>query len=85
MDSRTPVPAQSPSTLGRGDDAVGDPHRAQNVQFELVELILLFKLDKQLPVEHFEAIASQSTVPSPLSYTKWPHSCPPPYGLHLAR
>ena len=51
--------------LGRGDDAVGNPHRAQISQFELVELILLSQSDKQLPVEQFEAAVSQSTVPSP--------------------
>ena len=28
--------------FGRGDDAVGNPHRAQISQFELLELILLF-------------------------------------------
>ena len=38
--------------LGRGDDTVGNPHRAQISQFELV---LLLKLDKQFPVERFEA------------------------------
>ena len=32
-------------TLGRGDDTVGNPHRAQISQFELFELILLLKLD----------------------------------------
>ena len=51
--------------LGRGDDAVGSPHRAQISQFELLELILLLKLDKQFPVEHFEATVSRSAVPSP--------------------
>ena len=50
------------AVLGRGDDTVGNPHRAQNSQFELFELILLWKLDKQLPVEQFEATASQATV-----------------------
>ena len=50
----------------KGDDTVGNPHRAQISQFELFELILLFKLDKQFPVEQFEATVSQSTVPSPL-------------------
>ena len=50
---------------GRGDDTVGDPHRAQILQFELFELILLLELDKQFPVEQFEARVSQSTVPSP--------------------
>ena len=52
------------SFLGRGDDTVGNPHRAQIVQFEF-ELILLLKVDQQLPVERFEARASRSTVPSP--------------------
>ena len=51
---------------GRGDDTVGSPHRAQICQFELFERILLLKLDKRFPVEHFEATAPQSTVPSPL-------------------
>ena len=41
--------------FGRGDDTVGDPHRARNYRFELFELVLLLKLDKQLPVEQFEA------------------------------
>ena len=45
-----------------GDDTVGNP---QIVRFELFELILLFKLDKQLPVEQFEATVSQSRVPAP--------------------
>ena len=42
-----------------------NPHRAQICQFELFELILLTKSDKQLPVEQFEAAVSQSAVPSP--------------------
>ena len=53
--------------VGRGDDAVGNPYRAQSFQFELFELILLLKLDKRLPVEQFEATVSQSTVPCPPS------------------
>ena len=48
----------------RGDDTVGNPHRAQIYKFELFELIPLLKLDKQLLVEQFEATVSQSTVPS---------------------
>ena len=32
--------------FGRGDDTVGNPHRAQISRFELFELILLLKLDK---------------------------------------
>ena len=55
--------------IGRGDDTVGSPHRAQISQFELFELTLLLKLYNQLPVEQFEATASQSTVPSPLLIT----------------
>ena len=51
--------------FGRGDDTVGNPHRARISQFDFFELILLLKLDKQLPVERFEATGSQSTVPSP--------------------
>ena len=62
-------------TFRRGDDAVGNPRRAQISQFQLrtrfsqfepFELILLLKLDKRFPVEQFEATVSQSTVPSPL-------------------
>ena len=51
--------------IGRGDDTVGNPRRAQIYQFELFELILSSKLDKRFPVEQFEATASQSTAPSP--------------------
>ena len=46
-------------TLGRGDDTVGNPHRAQIAPFEFLEPILLLKLDKQVPVEQFEATVSQ--------------------------
>ena len=52
-------------SFGRGDDTVGNPHRAQIYEFELSELILSLELDKQFPVEQFEATVSQSTVPSP--------------------
>ena len=41
--------------VGRGDDTVGNPHRAQIAQFELFEFILVLKLGKQFPVEQFEA------------------------------
>ena len=57
--------------LGRGDDAVGNPRRAQIYQFELFELILLLKLGKQFLVERFEATASQSAVPSPPSQDRF--------------
>ena len=59
---------QSPGgpPVGRGNDAVGNPPRAQFLQFEFFELILLSKLDKLFPVEQFEATVSQSTVNSPL-------------------
>ena len=52
--------------LGREDDTVGNPHRANIYQFELFELILLLKLDKQFSIEQFEPTVSQSTVSSPL-------------------
>ena len=52
-------------SFGRGDDTVGNHHRAQVSQFEFFELILLLKYDKQFPVGQFEATVSQSTVPSP--------------------
>ena len=51
--------------LGRGDDTVGNPHRARVVHFELFELIVLLKLYKQFPAEQFEATVSQSTLPYP--------------------
>ena len=56
--------ATSALKIQRRDDAVGNPHRAQISQFDLFELILLLKLDKQLPVEQFKATVSQSSVPS---------------------
>ena len=51
--------------FGRGDDTVGNPHRAQMSQFELFELVLLLKLDRQSPVEQFQPAVSHSAVPSP--------------------
>ena len=44
------------SSFGRGDDAIGNPHRAQIFRFKFFELILLLKLDKRPPVEQFEAL-----------------------------
>ena len=38
------------SDFGRGDDTVGNPHRAQISQFDFFELILFSKLDKPFPV-----------------------------------
>ena len=69
---------RSAAAFGMGDDAVGNPHRAQLfhraqiLQFDRFELILLLKLDKQFPVERFEAsrairgsrISVSSTPPS---------------------
>ena len=58
--------AQCPQQeFGRGDDAVvwKPSSSSQIYRLELFELILLSKLDKQLPVERFEATVSQSTVP----------------------
>ena len=51
--------------LGRGDDTVGNPYRAQISQFELFEPILSLKLDEQFPGEQFEPTVSHSTVSSP--------------------
>ena len=62
--------------FGRGDDTVGNPHRAQICQFEYFEPILLLKF-KQFPVERFEATVSQSTGPSPLLHK---HTCAPSRG-----
>ena len=60
---------------GRGGDTVGNPHRAQIYRFELFELIPLFKVDKQFPLEQFEAMVSQSTVPCPpLNITMFDYS-----------
>ena len=35
-----PVEPRGGPKIGRGDDAVGNPHRAQNSQFELFEFII---------------------------------------------
>ena len=88
LDTRSPSHEASPRSADiqpfrRGDDTVGNPHRAQFFQFELFELILLLKLDRQFSVEQFEPSVSQSTVPSPPSKT-WNFSaairasCPTP-------
>ena len=58
------------AVLERGDDAVGNPHRAQISQFQLFQLILLSKLDKQFYLEPFEATVSQSRAPSPPSQVR---------------
>ena len=52
-------------SLGRGDDTVGNPHRAQTSQFEFFELTISLKWDKHVPIEQFEPTVPQSTVPSP--------------------
>ena len=41
----------------KGDDTVGNPYRANIYRFDLFELILFLKLDKQFPVEQIEATA----------------------------
>ena len=51
--------------IGRGDDTVGNPHRAHFSPFELFELFLFLELDKQLSIEQFEPTVSQSTVSPP--------------------
>ena len=45
---------------------VRNPHRAQISQFELFELILLLRLDKQFPVEQFGATELSQQYPPPL-------------------
>ena len=75
------------SGVGRGDDTVGSPHRAQISQSELFEFILLSTFDKQFPAEHFEAAVSQSTVPSPPLFRGAgvrPNSVESPRGIFLA-
>ena len=69
---------KSTAILERGDDTVGNPHRAQISQFEFFELILSLKSDKQFPVEQFETTVSRSTVPSsPLKCASpWRTGCP---------
>ena len=51
----------APEGLRRGDDTVGNPHRAQFDKLELFELITLFNLDKHFSIEQFEPTVSQST------------------------
>ena len=78
------------ASFGRWDDMVGNPHRAQISQFELFELFVLSKLDKEFPVEEFEATVSQSAVPSsPLTQRSRgagvrPNSVESPRGICLA-
>ena len=52
--------SQTCNAFGIWDDTIGNPHRAQIYQFELFELILLLKFDKQFSVEQFEATVSCS-------------------------
>ena len=49
----------------KGDDTVGSSHRAQIFNSSFSSFILLFELAKRFPVEGFEAMPSQSTVPPP--------------------
>ena len=59
--------------LGRGDDTVGNPHRAQMSEFEFFELVPLLELDKVVSIEQFEAAVSQSTAPFPPPMTRYSH------------
>ena len=54
-----------PVKFGRGDDTVGNPHRAQISQFELFELTLLLKLDTGAPCRAIRGhrISVNSTLP----------------------
>ena len=74
-DRGSAVRSKLATRLGRGDDAVGNPHRPQIYKFELFELILLLNLDKQFPFEQFEATVSQSTAPSPLLLSSQTSRC----------
>ena len=53
------------AAIGMGDDAVGNPCRAQIFQFEFFEFFLLLELDKRFSIEQFEPTVSQPTVSSP--------------------
>ena len=48
-----------------GDDAVGNPRRAQISQFELFEVFVLSEVCNQFSIEQFEPAASQSEASSP--------------------
>ena len=53
-----------------GDDAVGNPDRAQVIQFDSFEFFLLLELDKPLSIERFEPTvprAADSILPPPPS------------------
>ena len=53
--------------LGKGDDTIRIPHRAQLSPFELFEVIFLVILDRQLPVERFkQPYLGQQHPPPPL-------------------
>ena len=54
-----------PGGAVRGDDTLGNHHRAQLCQFELFELVISLKVYTNTHIERFEATVSQSTVPSP--------------------
>ena len=72
----SPAGVQQPGSEG-GDATAGNPHRAQTSPCELFELILLLDLEKQLPVERFEAAVSQSAVPFPPPLTGLPVAAGP--------
>ena len=52
------------TATGRGDDAVGNPHRAEIDKLKLFELVLFLKVDRQFSIERFEPTATHSTVSS---------------------
>ena len=72
--------SSSSSSIGRGDDSVGNPYRAQISQFELLEHYPFVYWDwtngslssNSRQVDRFEAAVSQSAVPSPPSYGRFP-------------
>ena len=63
---RTPAELWYHGSVRKGDDTVGNTHRAQIHKFELFVLILFLKVDRQLSIDQFEQTVSQSTVSSPL-------------------
>ena len=70
------APRLTSSCLGRGDDTVGNAHRAQICQFEMFELILLLKVDT-VPrrAVRGNGISVNSTLPHPRNVS--PQRCPP--------
>ena len=63
--TRRPCTHRPCTHIGRGDNTVGSPHRAQIVQFEFLGAYPRIELDDKFPVEQFEATASQFSLQYP--------------------